>query len=62
MDLASALKTLAADVVEALSKGVQALIETGDLDAGYAKALETLSDRRLAQKSFPDGKYIPPGV
>ena len=37
-----------------------AAIEQGSLDAGYARMLERLSDKRLGAKDYPDGRYVPP--
>ena len=60
MTIAEMLKALAADVAVALGEGLAALVESQDLDAAYAKTIETLSDQRLARRQYPDGKYVPP--
>lgn len=60
MSPAELAKTLGAAVAEALGEGIAAAIEQESLDAGYARMLERLSDRRLAAKAFPDGRYVPP--
>lgn len=52
-------KALAVAGAEALGEGIAALIDGATLDEAYAKMIETLSDRRLADKKFPDGRYVP---
>jgi hypothetical protein len=56
-EIARALGAAAAD---ALGEGIAAAIEQGSLDAGYARMLERLSDKRLGAKDYPDGRYVPP--
>jgi hypothetical protein len=58
--LSDLAKTFAADMALALGEGIASLIESGELDEAYARALEKLSDARLARKRFPDGRYVPP--
>jgi hypothetical protein len=53
-------EALAGSFARALGEGVAAAIEAHDLDAGYARMLEKLSDERLARKTYPDGRYVPP--
>ncbi len=52
-------KALAVAGAEALGEGIAALIDGSTLDEAYAKMIETLSDRRMADKVYPDGKYVP---
>lgn len=52
-------KALAVAGAEALGEGIAALVDGASLDEAYAKMIETLSDRRLADKKFPDGRYVP---
>lgn len=62
MNFGELAKTLVSDVAAALGEGLVALADAHDLDAAYARTIEVLSDRRLAKKSYPDGRYIPPSA
>jgi len=63
MSVEDVAKELGAAVGIALAEGVKAALESGgDLDAGYARMIEKLSDARLSRKVFPDGRYVPPEV
>lgn len=52
-------KVLGSALAVAFGKGLASLIETGDIDAAYATAIEHLSDERLSKKQFPDGRFVP---
>lgn len=60
MNAADIAKELAKDAIEALAKGFAAAIDSGHISEGYAAMAEHLSDKALAARDFPDGKYVPP--
>lgn len=53
-------KALGEAAVTALAAGTVEALKRENLDAGYARMIESLSDARLAAKDFPDGRYVPP--